>query len=235
MGRPCWSRRAAPHRLAELTRGVIVRCLTITSLGAGVLIVAAHPILEIYGSGYAVHAASLLGMLAVGTIPNSLVVVAVSLDRIAGRVGRATLTRLALTVLVLGASVLLLRRVGTDGVAWAWGGANLVVALIRLPTIMRAIRRRTVPEQVTGLRQGQRLPRTLTQTRSQRIALHGDVSPGRHRAGAPGARRVKRAEHFAHSLAPSVVNVPPQGDLRRETAETTEALQLLMSLGTWQP
>ena len=94
-------------------------------MGAALLILAARPILDIYGSGYAVHAASLLVLLAVGTVPSCLVVVAVSLDRIVGRVGRATLTRLVLTVLVLGGGWLLMRRVGIDGVALAWGGANL--------------------------------------------------------------------------------------------------------------
>ena len=226
---------SAPHRLAELTRGVIARCLTITTVGAGVLILAARPILEIYGSGYAIHATALLGMLAVGTIPNCLVVVAVSLDRIAGRVGRATLTRLALTVLVLGASGLLLRKVGIEGVAWAWGGANLVIALVRLPTIVGAARRRAVPEQVTDLGQRPPTPRPRAHTPSQRPALHRHPTTGRHRAGAPRTHRVERTEHFAHTLAPSAVGAPQQGTVPQEAARTAQALQLLMSLGTWQP
>lgn len=129
---------AAPLRLAELTRGVLVRCAAITVPGAAVLILAAGPILSIYGAAYASRASFLLALLALACLPRCLVVVTWSLDRIAGRVGRAALTQLALTVLVLGGSWLLLRRLGIDGVGLAWLGGNLVVAIARFPTIARA-------------------------------------------------------------------------------------------------
>ncbi len=142
---------ATPGRIAELTRGVVARSLAITSLGACLIFVAARPILKIYGSGYVVSTMSLLRLLIIGTIPGCLILIAISLDRIAGRVGRATVTRLTLTVLVLGGSWLLAKKLGTSGVALAWGGANLVVALMRLPTIVKAARR-TVPESSASIR-----------------------------------------------------------------------------------
>jgi len=129
---------AAPHRLAELTRGVLIRCAVVTVPGAAVLLLAAGPILSIYGHQYAVHASLLLGLLALATLPRCLVVLTWSLDRIAGRVGRAALTQLALAVLVLGGSWLLLGPMGIDGVGLAWAGGNLLVAIARLPTIARA-------------------------------------------------------------------------------------------------
>ena len=52
----------SPHRLAELTRGVLVRCAIFTIPGAALLAVAARPILYIYGSAYAAHASLLLGL-----------------------------------------------------------------------------------------------------------------------------------------------------------------------------
>jgi len=133
---------AAPNRLAELTRGMLARCVIVTTFGALLIFFAAHPILDVYGAGYAGHAASLLGLLALGAVPNSVVVVSFSLDRIAGRVGRAGLIRLALTLLVLGGSWVLVKRIGIDGVAFAWGGANTVVALARARMIMLTARRR---------------------------------------------------------------------------------------------
>jgi O-antigen/teichoic acid export membrane protein len=131
----------APHRLAELTRGVLTRCVALTAFGAIVIAAAAHPILLLYGSAYAVHASTLLRLLSLGTIPYCVTVVALSLDRVERRVGRASLTRLALTILVLGGSWVLVRRVGVDGVAYAWGGANILVALVRFPTVAFAMRR----------------------------------------------------------------------------------------------
>jgi O-antigen/teichoic acid export membrane protein len=135
----------APHRLAELTRGVLIRCLVITSIGAIILLLAARPVLGIYGAGYAAHASSLLGLLALGTIPSSVVVVALSLDRIGRKVGRASCTRLVLTVFVLSGSWVLVKRVGLDGVALAWGGTNVVVAFARFPTIIGAMRKPVTP------------------------------------------------------------------------------------------
>jgi len=131
---------AAPHRLAELTRGVLARCALIVAPCVGLLIVAAHPILTIYGSQYADRATRLLGLLAIAVLPRALVLVTFSLDRLAGRVGRATMTNLILTILVLGSSWLMLTRIGLDGVALAWGGGNLVIAAVRLPTVIRAAR-----------------------------------------------------------------------------------------------
>lgn len=156
---------AAPERLAELTRGVLLRCALITVPAMALLIFAAHPILSVYGAKDADQAAPLLSLLAIGIFPRSLVVVTFSLDRLARRVGRVTLTNLALTVLVLGGSWILLDRIGLNGVALAWGGANLVVALVRLPTLVGAIRRPQAA--VTG---------------NARRGIHRRPA-GRHRAG----------------------------------------------------
>jgi O-antigen/teichoic acid export membrane protein len=133
---------AAPDRLGELTRGVLARSLLVTVTGAAVLWLAAGPILSIYGHRYAIHASLLLGLLAAGTVPNGLLAIAFALDRIAGQLGRAAWSRLSLAVLILGGSWLLLRRAGIDGVGLAWLGANTVVALARIPTIVSAARTR---------------------------------------------------------------------------------------------
>ena len=223
---------AAPHRLAELTRGILIRCLLITSLGAGVLVLAARPILDIYGSGYAVHAASLLGLLSVGTVPSCLVVVAVSLDRIVGRVGIATLTRLVLTVLVLGGSWLLVRKVGIDGVAFAWGGANLVVALTRFPTIVGAVRPRAFQAgEAISVPWPSAVPRPRTQAHSHLPGLHRRPM-GRHRAAAHRARQPERRGHLPSQAELSVADEPTMPIALEPAGQTAQALRLLMSLGT---
>lgn len=219
---------AAPHRLAELTRGVLARCIAITSLGAALLTLAGRPILEIYGSRYADHATSLLVLLAVGTIPACLVAVAISLDRLAGQVGRATLTRFVLTVLVLGGSWLLVRKVGIDGVAFAWGGANLIVALARFPTIVGAARRPTapVPMPVPALRPSAE-QRPQERMHSQLPSLHRHRAAGRHRAG----HHAEHSDHLSPPLAPQVARASEPLSAPEPTGQTARALELLMSLG----
>jgi len=140
----------APHRLAELTRGVLVRCALIAIPGAALLVVAARPILRIYGSAYAAQASVLLGLLALATIPSGLLSVAFSLDRLAGRVGRAAFTQGALGVLILGGSWLLMRRLGINGIGLACLAGTLVVAAARSPTIVGALRRPAEPARESG-------------------------------------------------------------------------------------
>jgi O-antigen/teichoic acid export membrane protein len=128
----------APHRLAEMTRGVLVRCTLVTVTGAAVLTFAARLILGIYGSAYAANGSVVLALLGAATIPTSFVLVAFALDRIERRVGRATVTQLALAVLVLGSSVPLTRSLGINGTGLAWLGSSLIVATARIRTIARA-------------------------------------------------------------------------------------------------
>jgi len=127
---------AAPHRLTELTRGVLARSTLMMTLGMATLVLAAHPILSIYGARYATDASTLLALLGVSVLPRSLIVLIFTLDRLERRVGRVTLSNLALMVLVLGGSwlTLTMTHLGTNGVALAWSGGNIAVALVRLPT-----------------------------------------------------------------------------------------------------
>jgi O-antigen/teichoic acid export membrane protein/tetratricopeptide (TPR) repeat protein len=138
----------APDRLAELTRGVLVRCALVTISGAVVLALGGHLILRIFGPTYAANASVLLALLGVATIPSSLVIVAFALDRIERRVGRATVTQLALAVLTLGLSLPLMRSLGIDGIGLAWLGTSSIVAAARFPTIARAVRQPSAPAPV---------------------------------------------------------------------------------------
>jgi len=129
---------AAPHRLAELTRGIAIRCTVTTLACSAVVILGAEPILRIYGAKYATQAAPLLMLLGLGAIPRALIMLTWSLDRLARRMRRAALTQALLTILVLAGSRILLGRYGIDAIGYAWLSANVVVALLRLPTLISA-------------------------------------------------------------------------------------------------
>jgi O-antigen/teichoic acid export membrane protein len=169
----------APHRLAELTRGVLIRCAVFTVPGAILLVVAARPILRIYGSAYAVHASLVLGLLALATIPIGFVNVVFSLDRLAGRVGRAAFTQGVLAVFVLGGSWVLLRHLGINGVGLGCLGGSLVVAVARFPTIVGAVRPRADPASVPRpVRRWLADPALGIRTRLQRRGLMRPQGPG---------------------------------------------------------
>ena len=107
--------------------------------GAAVMTAGGRIILRLFGPAYG-DASLLLVLLGTATIPISIVVVTLALDRIAGRTGRVALVHLALAVLVLGLSVPLMKKLGIEGVGFACLTAGLVVALVRFPTVVRAIR-----------------------------------------------------------------------------------------------
>jgi len=171
---------AAPDRLPELTRGVLIRCALLMTLGVGLLVLAARPILTIYGAQYAAQASTLLALLALTVLPRSLVVITFSLDRLAGRVGRASLTNLVLGVLVLGGTWLSLPRFGIDGVALAWGGGHMVIAMVRAPTIIGVLTRRNQPA-VAGPTQVARTDRSAPAGPESRPARQPTRPPGAHR------------------------------------------------------
>ena len=135
---------ASPDRLAQLVRGVLRRVALTMVPGTIVLILGARLIARIYGASDAAHTATLLQVLAFSLVPVSIQGMAFSIDRIHGKPGRAALGQLVLCVLSLGGSWLLLGRYGVVGVAIACVGADIVVALVRVPTIVGAIRPRAV-------------------------------------------------------------------------------------------
>jgi len=130
---------SAPHRLVELTRGVLARSVLVTGLGAVVIAAGAHEFLRIYGSQYAAEGSVVLAVLAISAVFRAVIQIAFTLDRIAVRVWRIGLTHLTLAALVLGGSWQALSlHMGIDGVAFAWGASNLLIALVRLPTVVAA-------------------------------------------------------------------------------------------------
>jgi len=94
-----------------------------------VLVLGAHVILKVYGGSYIAQTAVLFQLLALSLIPFCIETVAYSLDRIAGKPIRATLSQLAVAVLTLGGSAPLSGRLGLNAVGVAVLGADLVVAL----------------------------------------------------------------------------------------------------------
>jgi O-antigen/teichoic acid export membrane protein len=133
---------AAPDRLAELTRGALKRCVLLMGPATLVMVFGAPLILRVYGGSYAAHTVRLFQLLALTLLPFCISTIAFSLDRIAGKPIRATLTQLANSVFLLGGCWLLFGRLGLNGVGVAALVTDTAIALVRLPTVLGALRRR---------------------------------------------------------------------------------------------
>ena len=177
---------AAPDRLPEITRGALKRCVIIMGSATIVLFFGAPFILRVYVGSDATQEVVLLRLLAVAFLPFCIETIAFSLDRIAGRPIRATLSQLAIAVLILGGSWLLFGRLGLNAVGVAVLGADLAVALVRLPTVAAALRRHpgAIAQPTSAARQAA-MRGSDAPARRNRPPHRRDYS-GRHRATGPG-------------------------------------------------
>jgi O-antigen/teichoic acid export membrane protein len=177
---------ASPARRQELTRGALKRCMMIMGPATIVLVFAAHFILTIYGGSYGAHTVVLFQLLALTLVPFGIVTIAFSLDRIAGKPIRSTLSEAAIAVVTLGGSWLLFGRLGLNAVGVATLGAAVVIALVRLPTVLAVLRQRPS----TAARPG---------SASQRAAAPDSRAPARSRR--PSSRRSYAGRHRHYIIA----------------------------------
>jgi O-antigen/teichoic acid export membrane protein len=97
---------------------------------AAVLVAALAPyLLALFGPSYARHSAAALRLLAIGALPNFLIVLAVNIARVKRRMARAVIALGMEAVIALGLAAPLLGAMGVTGVGVGWACAQVVVAL----------------------------------------------------------------------------------------------------------
>ena len=129
----------SPEKLIEYTRKALLHGLGIVVPLALGLIVLAPVALSLFGSSYVRNATTLLRLFALSSIPGVVVATYVSVAR-ARRHMRAVVTTVSLTsgsVIVL--SVVLLSRIGLNGVGLAWVIAQSCAAAVILATELRPV------------------------------------------------------------------------------------------------
>jgi O-antigen/teichoic acid export membrane protein len=126
-------------KLRVYCRRVLLHTMRLVLPITVVLVVGAEYILRLFGDAYAGEGTTLLRLLALGAIPNVLVVLGLSIARIQHS-GRVVLwTQGCLCVLMLGLTLLLLPSLGIEGVGVAWLVSQAAVAALLLATILRPV------------------------------------------------------------------------------------------------
>jgi O-antigen/teichoic acid export membrane protein len=113
---PSYLRRALIH-----TGRLLLPAVALVALGAPL-------ILGIFGADYAAEGAWLLRLLALGALPNMVVMFALSAARVRERPGTVLRIQAALAALTLAFSLALMERFGITGVGAAWLAAQSIVA-----------------------------------------------------------------------------------------------------------
>jgi len=120
------------RRILVQTARLVVPLVIFVLLGAPL-------ILQVFGSAYAAEGSALLRWLALGTLPNILITLYISLARVENRSGIIMLVQGTLSVLILGLSYSWLPTLGITGVGIAWLASQTIIAVFLLLTWLRPI------------------------------------------------------------------------------------------------
>ncbi len=130
--------RAYGYRVFVHLMRILVPVVVLIAVGAPL-------ILRLFGADYAAEGSELLRWLALATLPNTVVVLYIALERVRNRIVGIIVVQGALCALVLGLGYSLLRTNGIAGVGIAWLVSQTVVAVGLLIPQLRNWRRRIRP------------------------------------------------------------------------------------------
>lgn len=103
--------------------------------------------LLVFGQNYAEAGTPLLRWLAIGALPNVIVVLGVSVARIEHRGWAVIVPQAAHAAMVIGLSAILLPSLGIKAVGIAWVGSQSLIAAVMMATILRPL---LLPERFAG-------------------------------------------------------------------------------------
>ncbi|HSD84405.1 MAG TPA: hypothetical protein VLG46_11120, partial [Anaerolineae bacterium] len=130
---------ADPTKLHAYSYRTFIQCCRLLIPVIAVILVGAPLILQVFGSNYSSEGASLLRLLCLAALPNTVVMIYTSSARVQHRMRAIVLVFAALCGLVLGLGFALMRTSGVEGLGWAWLIGESVIAAFLLVTELRTI------------------------------------------------------------------------------------------------
>jgi O-antigen/teichoic acid export membrane protein len=103
------------------------------------LVVAAEPIMQLFGAGYAQEGATVLRWFGLSVIPFTIVTLALALDRTRERFADALLITSVATVTTIGLNLVLIPKQGIAGAGLAWLCGQSLAAIVALRTLRHAL------------------------------------------------------------------------------------------------
>lgn len=129
----------APHRLYEFALRTLAQSAKIVVPLAVAVALLSPLILRLLGPEYVTGASLLLPLLVLSAIPNVVIATFLSAARVQRRMRALVIVTAAMSISVMGLSVVLLDRYGLTGVGIAWLVAQSVIAIGLLLTELRAM------------------------------------------------------------------------------------------------
>jgi LysM repeat protein/O-antigen/teichoic acid export membrane protein len=116
-------------RLDGYTRRALIHSVRLLAPAVALVLIGAPYLLHLFGREYAAEGATLLRLLALGTLPNLVNMLYLSVARVRNRIVAIVVVQAALCALTLGLSYPLLHLYGVSGVGIAWLTSQTLVAL----------------------------------------------------------------------------------------------------------
>jgi O-antigen/teichoic acid export membrane protein len=126
--------------LKAYTRRALVHTMRLLVPMVLLILIGAPYLLQIFGPDYAAEGSDLLRLLALGTLPNVINMLYLSVVRVQDRVVAIVLLQGALCVLTLGLSHFLIPMYGITGVGFAWVASQMLVAIFVTIANLRSFR-----------------------------------------------------------------------------------------------
>jgi O-antigen/teichoic acid export membrane protein len=115
--------------LPILTRKAAIQGARVLVPVVALMVVLAPFLSSLFGHSYATRSTTVLRLLAIGALPNFVVVLAAYNARVQQRMRRAVIALVLVALIALGLATPLIHAMGVTGVAIGWVGAHTVVAL----------------------------------------------------------------------------------------------------------
>ncbi len=131
--------------LPALARKTAIQGARVLVPAVALLLLVAPLLLSLFGPGYAHHGTTVLRLLALGALPNFVIVLSVHIARVQRRLRRAVIALGADALIALGAATPLVHAMGVTGVGIGWTAAQCIVATGLLLTWRSSFHTGTAP------------------------------------------------------------------------------------------
>jgi len=129
----------AETELGSLARRSVRRYCTFVLPAVAALVAGAGLLLAPFGATYAAHASTLLRLLLVGTVPQAVVMLYLSVERIKARATRVLAVEAGLAFLVIAGGIIGMSRFGLVGIGTAWLLAQSAMAAVVIPQLREVL------------------------------------------------------------------------------------------------
>ncbi len=131
--------------LTSLTRRAACRCACVLLPGVTIAVIVAPYVLSVFGESYSQYGTGVLRLLLLAAVPQTVVALAMSVERVRGRANRVVKYQVISAGTAIGLAIPLMQAIGLVGIGVAWLLSQCIVGLLVLPSMLDCLRGGRLP------------------------------------------------------------------------------------------